>query len=151
MAEVDNIRQAIQLKNVSMKTNFLNAIHSFLTKAGFSPEINADNRKMRSHRSELARRERMLYIKKVSKKILHTVNLRDDIESRIKGRVFDLSEDLRYLTPTPNSDAHLAEEKILNELKILDSMLLNSPYEFQEEIINSIQACNLYYQERKSA
>lgn len=151
MAEVENVGQANQLKNASMKTNFLNAIHVIFAKARLYPGMNSTDWVMRSHISAEARRERMLYIKNASKKILQTVNLRDDIESKIKGRVFDLSENLRYLSPTPNPDAHLAEEKILKELNLLESMLQNSPHEFTEELVNSIQACTLYYQERKSA
>ena len=90
-------------------------------------------------------------MKEMSKRILYTINLRSDIEPEIKGRIFDLSEDLRYLSPTSKTKAHRIEEKILKELKTMESMLHKSPLEATKEIINSIQTCSLYYKERKSA
>ena len=104
-----------------------------------------------SHYSVQARRDRMQYMKEMSKEILYSINLRSDIEPEIKGRIFDLSEDLRSLSPTSKTNAHRVEEKILKELKTLESLLHKSPLEATKEIINSIQTCSLYYQERKSA
>ncbi|MCP4310483.1 MAG: hypothetical protein GY790_04415 [Bacteroidetes bacterium] len=128
----------------------LHAILLFLAAAGLSVAVASASKVKSDYESEQTRRARMLNIKDVSKEILHTINSRNDIEPKIKGQIFDLSEDLRYLSPTNNSDAHKAEEKILKELKTLESVLQKSPIELTKEIIHAMQTCALYYQERKN-
>lgn len=97
---------------------------------------------------EKQNRDRIDEMKKATKELQLKLDAMNNIPTEITSRINELQENLRYLSPSNNSDAIVLESKFLDDVRSLHYCFLDNPINM-EAIISNIKNCERTYNERK--
>jgi len=97
---------------------------------------------------EKQNRDRIDEMKKATKELQLRLDAMDNIPAEIVTRINELQENLRYLSPSNNSDSVVLETKFVEEIRFLSKCFLDDPLNMEKIKIN-IKNCERTYKERK--
>ena len=97
---------------------------------------------------EKQNRDRIDEMKKVTKELQLKLDAMNNIPIEIINRINELQENLRYLSPSNNSDALVLESKFVEEIRMLNNCFSDNPLNI-EIVISNIKNCERTYKERK--
>lgn len=97
---------------------------------------------------EKQNRNRIDEMKKVTKELQLKLDAMNNIPIEIINRINELQENLRYLSPSNNSDALVLENKFVEEVRILSNCFSNDPLNI-ELVISNLKKCESTYKECK--
>ena len=97
---------------------------------------------------EKQNRDRIEEMKKTLKDLQNKIDSMNNIPQEISSRINDLQENLRYISPSNNSEALNLENKFIESVNTLTISFLDNPLNMQN-VIGNIKNCERIYKERK--
>lgn len=126
----------------------LHCILFFLLLLGLFMAFSSSEKVREVYIEEKQNRDRIDEMRKVTKELQLKLDAMNNIPPEIITRINELHENLRYLSPSNNSDALVLESKFVEEVRILSNCFSNDPFNM-EIVISNIKNCERTYKERK--
>lgn len=126
----------------------LHCILFFLLLLGLFMAFSSSDKVREVYIEEKQNRDRIDEMKKATKELQLKLDAMNNIPPEIISRINELQENLRYLSPSNNSDALVLESKFVEELRILSNCFSDNSLNM-EVVISNIKNCERTYKERK--
>lgn len=127
----------------------LHSILAFLTLLSLYGATASSSKVESVFREEQKSFSQLSEIKNMAKKLVDNTQFNSEITPEIKGKLLEISENFRYVSPSNNNEASLLEQSIKEELNKLENALQFNPGN-SDVILSTINKCNTLYQNRKS-
>lgn len=126
----------------------LHCILFFLLLLGLFMAFSSSEKVREVYIEEKQNRDRIDEMRKVTKELQLKLDAMNNIPPEIITRINELHENLRYLSPSNNSDAILLEEKFVEEVRVLSDCFSDDSLNM-EIVIYNIKNCERTLDERK--
>ena len=126
----------------------IHGILFFLLLLGLFMAFSSSDKVREVYFEEKQNRDRIDEMKKVTKELQLKLDAMNNIPIEIINRINELQENLRYLSPSNNSDALVLESKFVEEIRMLSNCFSDNPLNI-EIVISNIKNCERTYKERK--
>lgn len=120
----------------------------FFLLLGFFMAFSSSDKVREVYVEEKQNRDRVDEMKKVTKEVQLKIDQMKNIPTDIVIKMNDLQENLRFLSPSNNSNAYELETKFVEEMRALNGCFFDIPMNL-EKINDNIQNCNRTLKERK--
>ncbi len=126
----------------------INAILFFILLLGLYFAVSASAKVQSVYEKEEEMRDYITEMKNATKDVQHRLNQLDNIPANIVSKIEKLEEDIRYVSPSNNREAHLLEESYIKSIKLVKDCFFDTPINY-EKVTEHIQNCERIYSERK--
>jgi hypothetical protein len=137
------------VKPISFTIQFIiQGILFFFLLLGYFMAFSSSDKVSEVYVEEKQNRDRIDEMKKATKEVQMKIDQRKNIPTDIINKLKDLQDNLRFLSPSNNSNAYGLEAKFVEEMRALNVCFLDIPLNL-EKINDNIQNCYRTLKERK--